>query len=128
MTGEQDVFGKMDALLRKHQPATTGTTPDPIPTLTEVSGEDFPLLTDIAAAADNNSQAAAKPAAQAAMPTATASTGIDEAQIARIRAALQQNLSEIIEVAATELVAQYQELLPQLIDDALKQALQKKTD
>lgn len=127
MTGEQDVFGKMDALLRKHQPTTTGAPPDPIPTLTEISGDDFPLLTDIAAQADNDPQLAARQSAPTAMPPDTASEGIEEVQLARIRAALQQNLSEIIEVAATELVAQYKELLPQLIDDALKEALRKKT-
>lgn len=122
MSSENDVLGKMDALMKRHQPADPKR--DNIPMLTEkTSHAHIPVLTDIA-----KGTPASQPVAPAPMPEAPPSPGnnLNPQQLDQIRQSLQQHLGEIIEVAAAELVAQYKELLPQLIEDALQEALQKK--
>ncbi len=122
MSSENDVLGKMDALMRRHQPADPQR--DSPPMLTEkTSHANIPVLTEIA-----KGIAASRPTEPPlALPEPVSNTSsLSQQQLEQIRQSLQQHLAEIIEIAAAELVAQYKELLPQLIEDALQEALQKK--
>lgn len=126
MSSEQDVLGKMDALMRKHQPTSpASTTPagPTIPTLTDKATPDIiPVLTEVARGTPPPA-----PQTSAAMPEQPAAEKLDAEQLEQIKQALQKHLGEIIEIAAAELVTQYKDLLPQLIDAALQEALQNKT-
>ncbi len=125
MSDEHDVLGKMDALMRKHQPASPASaapaSPN-IPTLTDKADSDIiPVLTDVA-------RSTLPPASQtpAAVSEQPAAAELNAEQLEQIKQALQKHLGEIIEIAAAELVTQYKDLLPQLIDAALQEALQNK--